>query len=549
MTAVLWVLGSLGLLTLAAHMFRPNVEPRWLSAAQFFGKLHPPKTRIPRWRVANPFKSPLLWVQLLVLALLFYAVYSVYVTQLVPSGVGVGVWLLVDTSASMGVPDRFGTRLDAARNQAALLADRLRIASQDGPVCLQVDAFDLERRNLQTATQEIGAIHRSLQTLDARPLGTDLGLALSGRNLVSQGINTGCAITHLVVISDQPAPVWAAETGAVEVIWLSVGKPVDNTGLTQIRAVQNALTGLVDKVEVRLQSYGSGRPNVIVKITKPSGDRLEDSPVAWSVDGSARVTFSPDPPGLWQIEVSPTGAYSWDDRAGLEILPEERVLVDWQLPNPEWAATLGWQLESNRPHLRVVPVGWPLDDIPTLVVGEGYSGSNSVQEIQDFKESHPLLNDLNFDVVETLPLPSGPLLEGFEAVLRGADGGIWIAERKDPPAVYIPGMLLSSDDNLGRFSTIVFFNGVRFLLGRRVPPPLYTLTTPLELTIEGSRTALHSGEGDTAQLANGFGSLDQIMPRQQPATKEPVWPFWLVLAMVVFCVGLTLSLIGGERWI
>ncbi|HSR51565.1 MAG TPA: hypothetical protein VLV83_12110, partial [Acidobacteriota bacterium] len=146
-----------------------------------------------------------------------------------------------------------------------------------------------------------------------------------------------------------------------------------------------------------------------------------------------------------------------------------------------------------------------------------------------------LLDGLNFDVAERMGIapPPRPLPASFSPVLRGLNG-TWMALRQDPPAVYIPGPPLGSEDDSGRFSTTVFFNAVRHLLGRRSLPPLHTLTSPADPVPEGSRLALHDEEGNTSFQPRSAGDVTDLSPTATRAATVPLWPVLLALTAALF---------------
>lgn len=574
---VAWLLGGLLVVLVAIHMARPRFKEFTLSAARFFNALPPARKGQPRLRLGNPFKSWPLYLQFPILLLLLVAVLSIDDTFAGGESKGLGVWFMVDTSASMSTSQQGTTRMDAAQEEikqammqaksavgSALLSEEELlnqfVDQKKTSFCLKLSAFDLEQRDL-IVSPDAKATEQTANELIARPLGTDLNLIRTALSLLEDQSESECVITHLIVVSDQPAPEWVADeqiTSITDVIWRDVGQAVDNIGFTDIQLSQNPLTGLVREVNLEVTAFGVAPTNSKLLITAPDGTALLDEPIAWQGNNKSRHTFAPSGAGQYTLQLSPGGAYDYDDEAIIEISDGEQIRVDWQLNERGLVEQLGWPQEKQQPHLRIVPYQSQIDDIPTLMVGNGYpqEGANSGQpdeliEIRDFYESSPLLADLNFDVAESLGIRGvnqSSLPEGFQPVLRGNDDLIWLAQREKPPAAYVPGLPIAVDDNLGHFSTTAFFNAVRWLLQERPLPAPYTLTTPEEPEPEGNRLALHEEEGNTAREPYSFGNLDNLEPVSTGSERAPIWPILLAVAVLIFLIERGLAAFGSEKW-
>jgi hypothetical protein len=162
--------------------------------------------------------------------------------------------------------------------------------------------------------------------------------------------------------------------------------------------------------------------------------------------------------------------------------------------------------------------------------------------------NNPLLTDLHFDVAEQVKILGVRLPDTWQPVLWDTQGQSWIAWRRQPPAVYVPGLPTESSDALGHFSANLFFNALRWLLTTRELPPLFTLTTPAQPEPNGSRLALHEGEGDTSHIPLSLGTLDTIMPVALGTSPQPIWHRFLAIAMGLFVVDRACATFGGARW-
>lgn len=553
--STIWVLGGLIGVLIALYMVRPRLERRRLSAARFFQALPPAKQNV-QLRLSNPLVSRPFYLQLLGLLLFLAALLSIYLPL---AGAGkeqaIGLWLLIDTSGSMSTQQAGTTRLALAQTAALnVLATAQKAAQAANPrvgLCVKLSTFDLERHDWLTtpvpdlAEQKI--VEQNIKALQPRALGTNVDLIRSLFDQLADQSTSTCPVTHLVVITDLPAPEWIGEAHALDNIWQDVGQPVDNIGFTELRASRNPLSGLVYGVNVVAQAYHAPPQNAHIEIIGPTGSTLVNQPLTWQGDGAWRTVLKPNGPGQYHLRLSPGGAYALDDEATIEIKDSATIHVDWQLPDKHLLEQLGWIQDAQTPQLRVAADERAAGTIPTLLVGDGYR-KDGRQEIQDFYEASALLADLNFDVAETVGIKGISLPAGFTPVLRGVDGRVWLSQRSDPPTVYVPGLPTNLGDTLAAFSATAFFNGVRWLLQERTLPPLYTNTTPSDPEPSGNRLALHDGEGDTSRLPISYGALNDLQPRRVGARQAPIWPLLLTAAAALFLVERTLAAYGGPQW-
>lgn len=531
------------------YMARPRFERIRLSAARFFIDLPTATKGRPRLKLSNPLTSLPFWVQFLTLLAVFAALLSLSLNLTRRQATSIGLWLLVDTSASMSTRQGQIDRLAQAQPELHRALAQAQTASKDAGFCARLSAFDMERRDL---ADDAGQAETAIADLAARPLGTDVGLIRKVLAEPGQGPESDCEISHLVVISDLPAPAWAAEPQAATLIWRQVGSSVDNIGITDIQAERDPLTGQVYEIRVMVAAYGDKAPATL-SMTSVDGSTPQSLAIDWQADSAvAEAIFAAPPPGRYTITLSPGGAYAFDDAAVIAIEDEASIRVDWQLSERTQIAGLGWAQDAEHPHLRVLSsaIGAQAEDAtPLLVVGDGYGAAPGlVSEIADFYESSPLLDDLHFDVAETMQPPATALPAGFTPVLRSLDGRVWLAQRLNPPAAYVAGLPTAGDDDLERFTTTAFFNAVRWLLQVRDLTPLFTLTTPANPTLAGNRLALHEGEGDTQRPQQSLGEIDQIRPTTVAAERKPIWPLLLALAAGLFAAERILAAWRGERW-
>jgi hypothetical protein len=158
------------------------------------------------------------------------------------------------------------------------------------------------------------------------------------------------------------------------------------------------------------------------------------------------------------------------------------------------------------------------------------------------------LNGLNLDVAERSGMNRAPSLPpGFNPVLTGPEGAVWIAQRAAPVAAFVPGLPLEGDDSVARFASTVFLNAARWVLERRPRPALFTLTSPEQPQPAGTRIALHPGEGHTGRTPRSVGTFDPRGPRQLQAERRlALWPWLAGAAALVFLTERGLALLRGS---
>jgi hypothetical protein len=529
---------ALGVLVVL-YMTYPLFRQRRLSSARFFRDLPPPKKgklrlRFGKIQLTLPF---VLQVMVLLLLLIAFLIVSEKIFGN-PTG-GMGVWFIIDTSASMSTVQEGEPRMEAAIQELERGLAQARAAAGGKPVCFRLSAMDIERRDI-VLEGKAAEIRQAARDLKPRPLGTDLGIIRRAQSLLTESNNDRCRVSHIVMITDQPVPGWDWENEEIEVIWRDIGKPTVNLGFTSIKAARNPLNGQVSEVTVAASTYGAPPPDARIVIMDPKGKEVKNEIIQWTGDGTWLGHIIPTSPGRYRMSISPGGTYRYDDTAVIEVADRREIRVDWQLRNRDILRQLDWKNTKTNPQLRVTAnIETPIT-VPTLIVGPGYGPGGSdpedVLEIRDFLESSPLLEDVNLDAVEMLKLRGLRLPEGFRPVLRGMDGKTWLAQAENPLCALVPGLPTGTDDVKGRFSATVFFNALRWLLKERRLSPLYTLTAAHNTEPSGNRLALHKDEGNTQRIPCSSGSLNHLKPITGKGKKSPLWPILLAVAVVIFSV-------------
>ncbi|HET9370728.1 MAG TPA: VWA domain-containing protein [Vicinamibacterales bacterium] len=578
---MIYVFAAFAAALVVIYMARPNFRRAVLSAALFF-RDDPVLGSTSRIAWSTPRATPLFFLQMAVLLLLLFAVPHGPAAAVMERSSKTGVRVLVDRSASMT------TRLDGStRADAAVAALRSVAAPQQSAIaCFTLSAFDLELVTIAENVTSLGDLLDLVSAIEPRPLGTELSLvqralASTGASAKEEGLPSvasakeeglpsgasakeeglpsiasakeGCATGATIVVTDMPAPPWMdgpdgpASRGDV---WIDVSQPAANAGIVDVVDDRDRVSGEVRGVRVVVGAFGDiAASNVTLDVRSPDGAVRTHRVETWDgPNGSLDVKLPL--PGRYAFRITPAGAYRYDDEAEIDVPRSGPVRVDWRVGRREWLTRLGWTADRDDPELRVVPTIEMLDSRPAIVLGSGYEPRRgSAQPITTFLETSPLVAGLNLDVAEQSGMKGTPSLPpGFNPVLSGPEGAIWIAERATPVAAYVPGLPLDGDDNVARFSSTVFLNAARWILERRPRPPLFTLTSPEQPEPAGTRIALHPGEGHTARMPRSVGTFDPRAPREQQTERRlPLWPWLVGAAALVFLAERGLALVRGAQ--
>jgi hypothetical protein len=518
-----------------------------ISAARFFVNNEPVSTSR-RWQFGIPRLTRSFFAQLAALLLLLIAGLAAQLHAPPEQQRRLGIWILVDRSASMSTVQNGRARMDAAKDAIRRVVERANRRSVAAAPCFKLSAFDLALEDFPADRYDAAELLRSASGIEPRPLGTDLGLVQQAAQSSVAGQAPGCRITHVVVVSDTPAPPWVADHG---LDWLDISQRTGNIGLTEISSTRDLFSGKVERVQLQVEAFGGMREGSRLTVKAPDGTVKLEQEFLPGAEQSWTLQFKPDTPGAYRIDIAPGGAYRFDDHAEIDIPPASPVRVDWRAGRRDLLAQLGWEQDRTDPELTVTPADGADGVGPAILVGNGFRRRPPpAVPFWAFWETSPLLNSLNLDVGERIGMQGGNLPEAFTPVLTGEGGPIWIAQRSSPPAAYIPGLPLEGDDAVARFSTTLFFNAARWILERRGYTPLFRLTSPREPQPKGSLLALHPGEGNTGRAPVSYGSLD--FPSNTAAAgavrQHSAWPFLVLAALAVFLFERRQAFFGGHRW-
>lgn len=519
------------------YMVRERYRPTRLSAARFFDHLPPPEKEHSRLTWTRPRNAPSLWLRLAMLLLLLLAVLS-ELRPWEPQQRGMGVWLLIDSSQSMAARQGGATRMDQARALAAQVVARVRAVADHH--CWRLGAFDLQARELAAAPTPEGMM-QALESLQPRPLATDLSIPAA--LLAAEPPARPCDLTHAVVISDQ-APPPLPQGLSLPLIWLDLGGPVADRGLAEPRLERDPLSGRTRLVRITVERRGGIGPGEL-ELRAPDGELKR-----WPVQGGSgprTLTFEPRLGGVHSLRLSPPDDYAGNDRMTLDVPMGQSPRVDWRLADATWRERLGWRHDPEQASLRVMDARQYLAtadslDGALLIVGAGYGGAQP-SPVYRFVDGHPLLDALNLELAEDLGMARIDTPVGFAPLLADAAGHAYLVARESPPAIWVPGLPLDGEGAEQRFTTILFFNALRWLLAGRAATPEARWLAADGSAIEGAPEP--PGDASVSEVA---GALAELRPRDTRIPREPIWQ-WLVMgALVLLVLDVLMLLLLRGRW-
>ncbi|GAB5387881.1 MAG: hypothetical protein Alpg2KO_08490 [Alphaproteobacteria bacterium] len=527
---MVWVLGAVIAGLVVLYLFRPRFPVFIASAARFMENLPGGAPRRRRFTLTAPLKSPAFWLQLLAFLALLGAALSGFYQR---SGTTVGLWVVLDRSYSMAAVDSKGARMDRAQQAVADAVTALE-ALPDAPSCLRLSAFDLQVQELWTGTDPQGLLNAA-QAVEPAPRGTDLSLL---RSLAVTESPEDCPLTHLMIISDEAAPSLSApQPGQMQVIWQDIGAEGPNLGLGTPVYLSSPFGASKPSLAVSLIGTGAGR----LIATGPDGRAALDQ----SLGASGQARLLPEPAGEWQLELRAPerDAYPGDDLMLLDV-PETRALtVDWRLPEQRLLRALGWR--GGRPDDAALAVARddPGTATPLLLVGPGWRGALA-EDVALFEPDHALLDAVNLDVADALPLPGIRPPEGFRPVAMTGDSRVLIALRTAPRAVWLPGLPIITQPGPEAATTqLLFFNAIRWLLGADFDQLDWQYVTEQGQPIEGG-----ASEWRDKQEVRSTGSLSALADGQTLSSESPAWPIWLMIAALLIALERVLAGYRAGAW-
>lgn len=509
--AVLALVAGLG--ALAWYLQRPAPRDMALSFARLLPD--PPKAprQVPRLALALPVRSLAFWLHLLAVVLALAAIWADLRFRLATPDPQIGLRIVLDVSHGMGTVAGGASRLDLARALARDEAAVARAAAGAAPYCDEVILAGLSQRRTGLA---------GVETATVLPEGADTLALLAA----AQQEDAGCAITHVLVLSDLPAPTAIWPEGAPALRWVQVGDPVANAAVTSVQQVPPRLEGTPASVIVTVDVFGDiGTPSLVV--SGPEGEIRPGLEPSLDRPGRFFGRFVPGPGGAHLARLEGGGAYDGDDRLVFDLTATDAIRLDWRLPDVPLPRGVR---SSDQGSVSIVPLA-DLPAVPTraavLVVYAGWPAA-APRRIGAFVEDVALLGAVNLDVLERW-MPAaipGALPPGFVPVLTDAVGGVVLARRAEPPGLIVPALLRDADEDVTALSLTLFYSALQDLAGGD--------EVPLDLrweTAAGQRVTEAWKESDTARpLSPAPLPADYTAP-VAAATEQPVWPLMLLVAL------------------
>lgn len=542
------------------YMIHPYYKPYQLSSAHFFEPLLQGSNPNQRISLKTVIFSVPFWIQLSVFLCLIGGM------LLASQGIAnhkkadtVGILLSIDTSASMTTKYQEGIRFDAAITESQNLIthlDKLQVKHRDIKFCVSLLTFDSGGAQDIVNNVSLNQLRDFIDSLYPRLLGTNLNAIRVIRERINDPdtqTSHDCPITHMVVITDMPAPEWVSQDDAgIQVIWRQIAEPVNNVGINRITPVEQALFGWSGGIEIEVVVYGNPPPETIITIEDEEGTTVYQNSLYWSAPNSQLLRTEIDQSGFYNVSVTPGGDYLHDDQVTILIPQFEQIRYDWQLSTtpPPYLEALGWVPDTENPNIKIVPLDGIIGGIPTLIVGDYYS-LGSGDEIKYFEDKTGILNNINLDAIEQLNIRGISSLESMphELILSDTSKRVLIAANRNAPFVYIPvPPSINRDLVLDVVSQTLFFNAIRWLLNHTTMPELYKLTSNLEPVPIQNIVALHSGEGNTALSIIHHGELSDIQPVVTNLNDNPLWMLLAMIGVSILVIERLFALKGHRRW-
>ncbi len=445
-------------------------------------------------RVNSPFqrfrRSILLLLQLLVIALLTAALAQ-------PEKQGERVagrvhLLLVDVSASMGVEDGGGVRLDQAKTLARQRVDRM--GQGESAVVI---AFDRGAKAVTPVTEDRSVLKRAIDRLEPGNSATRIGPAMD----LALGIAERQADAVAVIYSDGNFGSWEGKQIPLPLEYEPVGDSAENAGVTALSA--------------RPEFGAEGALRIFVEVRNP-GPKPAPGTLTLSLGGKpVRVAEQEgiEPGGRWPHTFEIAGGGSG---AG------EILAVLWEPKGTDRLAAddRAWIVVEPPPTVRVWQIGPPnfaLDDAITVlphVSVETFSASEAKERLESAGVELP--DVMIWDRSAPDALPNGPA----HLFLGALPPGVW-----DPEPALTPRPPIISwdrDHPLNRFVSYASLDG-------EIPEGWVLPDIP------HSRALLDSRGGALIRTFRHEGSEGLVVAFDPMRTRWPIrptFPFFLQAALV-----------------
>jgi hypothetical protein len=511
---------------IAAYMRRPRMKRRLrLGAARFLVDFSPAS----RSRLAL---APLLHSRMFFIRMLFIAAVAAALLPALnrdPAGgdARLGLRIIVDTTASMGVAGQAATGAAATRAAqartlvAALLRDKEAEAqAKNYRLCTRILAVDRETRLLPPGSLEAALVPRRLggdpRLLESAALGED----------------AGCPPTHAVVVTDRRKPAMPAAADGRAVLWWQVGRPVPNAAIEAVTVDADPLLPGPVRVSFAVRQYGAAGEPRQGAVTGPDGAKVPLS--ADCTRHAGEFCFEAKAPGRYTIALAGADAFAGDDRAVVTVPEIKALAVDWRLRGIPAPPAL--RIDDS-PDAILVARAEDNPDIASrraVLIGGTWSLDPDRSKLGFFNPDDPLLENVNIDLIEQAAPSALALPAGFVRA-AAVDGRDIIARRSGPRAALVPPPLWHRDAAaaLRNASLLLFANALRYVSADHAPPQQVSF-----IDADGQELPDVRFESDTAEDGDRSDLAAAIAPA--PAGRgdggAPLWPWLVVAALAILAV-------------
>lgn len=535
------VVGLTGLALFAWHMVRPNFRDLRISMAEFLPDL--PDSTAPRNRVSlvPPVGSLPFVLRMFMLAAVVAALWS-YLFPPPPNSTDLGpvhLRIIVDMSPSMGLAD---DRAGAVQSAVDAVAAHMASGAQDA--CL-----DLALVGDTTTLVPWSRTAQSISGSERAKAGVPASAFLAALSLASR--TSGCIgpPSMATVISDLPPMPITQAIFPGPLVWWQLGDPLPNVALETINVTGGGLGGAGPILLATARSYGgAGSKAPRIRIETPNSE----------TEGDMRPDLSRA--GVWTLEVPFQGAgpyhfalldgglFGGDDRLSGQIRDLKRPAFDWRLTSIALPAAFA---DGEASGILVAALGTvPVPtDRPAILTYDGWSSAQPLAQIGTFVQDDPLLQGVNFDVLETnLPTGQFDLPPGFEAVLMSDQNGGTpiIATRADPPAIILPSPIFDGSDRQS-LSFVLFGNALRLVAGSTLGDGV----TFRHVDASGTEFAGALYESDTARALTDppdLSTLDAGGVSAAEGSQTPEEIAWVPWLLALALTALVAERLLGVAW-
>lgn len=524
----LLTVAACALAVVAAYLRRPRVRRRLrLGSARFLAEFSP--ARRSRLAAAPLFASRLFVIRMGFLAVIAAALMFTVNTAPPDIAARLGLRILVDTTASMGITGSTEgtTRAQEARKlvDALVKATQAQAQAEHFPLCTRIFAVDRETRQVTADVTDL---------LSPRRQGGDPRMLMAA----ALGDDPSCPPTHVVVVTDRRKPAIPAAADGRSVLWWQVGRPMPNAAIEAVSVDADPLITGPATVRFNVHRYGPASTRAAA-VTGPGGVVLATRGCA---GGPSEFCFEANASGRYTIALPGTDAFPDDDRAVVDVPQIKALAVDWRLRDEPAPAALA---VDTGPGAILVARAEDRPDISSrraVLISGRWRPSAGAAKLGFFNPDDPLLENVNVDLIEQAAPSPLPAPEGFVRA-AAVDGSDIVAHRAGGArAALIPPPLTAPDAAapLRNASLLLLANALRYVSADAGAPHAAVSF----IDADGRELPDVRFESDTAEDGDRTDLTAAIAPRRARAGGggEPLWPWIIVAALAILAVERAMAL-------